>query len=684
MTSERRVFPFAAGAGAAAAILTLFAACSGPNPPGPAADESRLPPGYEYGGSGDRLEVIRPREFCAGRWDEVELAITVAAKPLAAGDALVVGVPFGFPPPVLDSPAAEGYFSVSATGGAALAPEKKKTYGHFVWLRVATGALNPGEKIRVRYGDRSAGSPGVRPFPQAQAAAFWPVFRESEMPALSRHSALTPVRPGPVAGLRIRLPAVVRPGERVTLRVAAQDAWGNRPAVSRRLAVVNGGPLIGPPANVDLRQGLGSFEFTAPSAGPGIVRLVLRDEASGIEGLSNPMEVTASGERVFFGDLHVHTELSMDAGGPLDEMYSYARDVAGLDFAAASDHQAAIRGLEGATSHHAGNPCFRLESMPARWAAATDAARRYNAPGRFVTFAGFEFAPNGFGGHRNVYWLEDSPPMIGAERPGDNRFTSAVIERLARDGRVLIVPHHPAIAWQAGIRENGDAITYGDLPDAAQPVVEMYSKHGTSEYLDNERPLRGQVPGHFVSDFLEQGHRFGFIGGSDTHDGNPGSPLREGPAATLRFRAGLAAVMAEGLNREDIWKAVFARRTYATTGPKILLRFSVGGLKMGEQGEVSGPRRVHVEAHGEEPLILIEVVKNGGVICRWDPPRPALDVVFETEDAAAPERDVDYYYVRVRQHDGERAWSSPVWVGNGKPAVQGLAGAGPNSTSSRT
>ena len=75
-----------------------------------------------------------------------------------------------------------------------------------------------------------------------------------------------------------------------------------------------------------------------------------------------------------------------------------------------------------------------------------------------------------------------------------------------------------------------------------------------------------------------------------------------------------------------------------------------------------------VEAHGEEPLILAEVVKNGRVIGRWDPHRPLLDIVFEMEEAAAAERDVDYYYARVRQHDAERAWSSPVWVTNGRPA----------------
>ncbi len=27
-----------------------------------------------------------------------------------------------------------------------------------------------------------------------------------------------------------------------------------------------------------------------------------------------------------------------------------------------------------------------------------------------------------------------------------------------------------------------------------------------------------------------------------------------------------------------------------------------------------------------------------------------------------PERDTDYYYVRVRQRDGQWAWTSPIWT----------------------
>ena len=45
---------------------------------------------------------------------------------------------------------------------------------------------------------------------------------------------------------------------------------------------------------------------------------------------------------------------------------------------------------------------------------------------------------------------------------------------------------------------------------------------------------------------------------------------------------------------------------------------------------------------------------------RAAPESAFMSGVFFTDDKA--ERDTDYYYVRVRQRDGQWAWSSPIWV----------------------
>jgi hypothetical protein len=622
-------------------------------------DQHHLSPWLPWSDDGDRVQVVRPDELVAGAWTEIELAVTIQGRPLERNQRIGIGVPFGFPPPCVDDPRAEAYTTAAGPDGVELSVERMEGREHFVWIAVGAGRLDPGDPITVRYGDRRFGSPGVRAPKQALREMLLPCFRDEDGEILSPGSARVTVRPGSSSSLRVHLPGSARSGETVRLRVVAQDPYGNCPDASGRVALLNTAAGRGLRGEMVLKRGSGEVELAAPDSGT--LRVVVRDPAAGAEGVSNPMGVLAEGRRLYFGDIHAHTELSYDAGGTIEEMYEYARDVAGLDFAAAADHQTAIAGLSDACGHVGGIPGVTLESMPERWRATCDAAARFHEPGRFITFAAFEFAPHEFEGHRNVYWLADHPEMLHAQGSTGEWLQTQPLSRLIREGRVLAIPHHPPIMWRAGVREGG-GLVYGDLPGDVQPVVEICSKHGTSEHLDNERPLRGQCTGSFVADFLEDGHRFGFIGGSDTHLANPGSPLRDGPYATLRFRAGLAAVWAEDLTREAIWEALCARRCYATTGPKLGLRFWVGDLFMGEEGAVEGERRVRVEAHGEGPIILIEIVKNGRVIARWDPHRPRLDVTFAHEAPDRAERPIDYYYARVRQHDGERAWSSPVWV----------------------
>jgi hypothetical protein len=47
----------------------------------------------------------------------------------------------------------------------------------------------------------------------------------------------------------------------------------------------------------------------------------------------------------------------------------------------------------------------------------------------------------------------------------------------------------------------------------------------------------------------------------------------------------------------------------------------------------------------------------------------SLDQEFEYQDLGRA-ADGDYYYVRVTQIDGERAWSSPWWVGGEPPSLR--------------
>jgi hypothetical protein len=87
---------------------------------------------------------------------------------------------------------------------------------------------------------------------------------------------------------------------------------------------------------------------------------------------------------------------------------------------------------------------------------------------------------------------------------------------------------------------------------------------------------------------------------------------------------------------------------------------------MGGEVEVENKnpsRKIRINAHGTDSIACVEILCNGNVIHTATPePRKAEDKFFlEWEDETPLDRPT-FYYIRLRQNDGETAWSSPVWV----------------------
>ena len=431
----------------------------------------------------------------------------------------------------------------------------------------------------------------------------------------------------------------------------------------------------------------------------------------------------------YFGDLHVHTTYSMDAFqfGTLatpDDAYRYAQGEAikhpagfdmqldrPLDFYAVTDHGfflGVVRaGADTSTqiSDHAAMGSIHnlnaadnltLESIPERnfrgwirgfvaalsgseplqkdvakimrtaWQEEVAAADRHYQPGKFTTFAAYEFSSTRTDGgsmHRNVIFRgsKDLPAVPF------NRMLSLDPEDLwhwmdgLRDEGVesLAIPHNSnksngqmfeLATWA------GDPMTpaYTAQRIRNEPLVEITQVKGTSEthpalslndewagfeidpYIAGGGPLRIAKPqGGYVRDALGNGlvleqqgltnpFQFGFIGSSDTHtgagsyeednffakvgllDATPslrGSvPVTAQELETLRLSksqagafyvdekgrrylhrsssafgaSGLAGVWAEQNTREAIYDAFRRKETFATSGPRIKVRFFAG------------------------------------------------------------------------------------------------------------
>ena len=223
-----------------------------------------------------------------------------------------------------------------------------------------------------------------------------------------------------------------------------------------------------------------------------MVRLEVTDQASGLRATSNPIRIGAElpAERRWWGDLHGQSGETVGTN-PSADYFHYARYTACADFTC-----------------HQGND---FQITDAFWARLRREVDEIHQDGEFVCFHGYEWSGNTeVGGDRNVIfrgipdaddiwrsgrWLiEDRRPLDPAR---DALTLDALYARLRGRDDVMLLPHvggrRAELRW---------------IEPELEPVVEVHSAHGTSEW--------------FLQQALATGVRVGFVAGSDDHMGTPG------------------------------------------------------------------------------------------------------------------------------------------------------------------
>ena len=218
-----------------------------------------------------------------------------------------------------------------------------------------------------------------------------------------------------------------------------------------------------------------------------------------------------------------------------------------------------------------------------------------------------------------------------------------------RGEKALTFAHHSA---------GGPVPTNWDYPPdpELEPLTEIASVHGSSEAQDAPFPIYGPQPGNWIRDVLDRGYRLGFVGSGDSHDGHPGL------AHLASGQGGMAAILAPGKTREEIYTALRARRTYATNGPRILLRAALAGKPIGSEidaASVGDPAALWVRVIACTPLQRVDLIRSGSVTQAIET-GGAIEMShqFELTTLTAGE----YVYVRAVQKDGGAAWSTPFFV----------------------
>lgn len=368
------------------------------------------------------------------------------------------------------------------------------------------------------------------------------------------------------------------------------------------------------------------------SAGIKFIKILHPD--TGITAISNPIIVKEKvGNRIYWGDLHSQTFFTDGLRCP-EELFTFARDEAFLDFFSVSDHSEWITDRQ--------------------WEYFCGVANDFNKDGRFVTLVAQEWT-NHKSGHRNIYFPGGSGRIL---RAGDDDINA--VYGVARKYGALVIPHHSANKAM-GVKWN-----LSHDPQV-EKLVEIYSIWGSSEcdaHIGNTRPIRvlgGEQKGQHVIDALNMGYKFGFVGGGDIHDGRPGDELHTLQETTADYknlyRQGITAVKSESLTRRAIFNALSEKKCYATSNIRAIFDFSINGVDYG--GVLDDDRRLCFFLSGisEVPFEKLTIISDGKVYRVFDIKRNQFKIEFEQNYSGEK-----YFYARVERTDQEIAWLSPIWV----------------------
>jgi len=538
------------------------------------------------------------------------------------------------------NPKGEDYTTVSTTGKSKVVLEELAAYYkdlHTCIIRVEEGDLDPGDKVFFRVGDTSAGGPPAAVPTFLQGPCRFDILVDADgigafvpLPEslVARVVADRPARAVVVA------PSVARVGERGRVQLRLEDASANvvtGRAWKARLSS-QGARVAVPSAATFGARGPAIREVTARYREAGVLRVGMKAGPQGqVAGVGNPTVVT-EGEppyRIFWADMHNHTDW-VDGTGTSEESYLFGRDVAHLDICGLAEHVTNV-------PPHTRGQVF--------WPEMQALARKYNEPGRYVTFLGYEYSPgprHPAHGDQCVFFLDDERPLVVAPTMEE------VARRLGGDP-ALVIPHV------------GGRIADFDTDDpTTQRLVEVASMHGHFEWLGQEA--------------LQAGCRMGFVGMSDGHMGRPGYDLwaRHGrlmlepgqkysiPKRPYSVPSALTAVLSSELTREAVWQALWDRRVYATSAPRVILSFTLNGKLMGSTLRTKSLPALEVCVHGTRAVDYVALIRGDRLLAVERFGTPDLQWEF-VDEAPVVAREVPYY-VRVAQADGEFAWSSPIWV----------------------
>jgi hypothetical protein len=557
----------------------------------------------------------------AGEWTEVVLDYEVGACGMADGAWFKCTFKFYSDWALFQTsdPKAPNYVSAEYHAGALVEGQSPATvqslkvrfdqkgherpYQKAVIVDTVDGYLKAGDHIVIRMGDRRFGGPGTRAQTFVEKGFK---FRCYVDPLGTSRFAAVPndivfdVVPGAPAKVLMAGSRLVRAGEKLVLRVRAEDKWGNTcwsiaQGTFEISATLDGSEVYRKECPAP-REGWSVLALDdLPTDRPG--ELAVSARLTGHHGVAPctfyvTLDKNFEVARCYYADLHVHSE---DTIGTNDTSYNltYGRDVSGLDVLAFAHND------------------FNITK--ARWDKTVELIEAINRDGSFVAYPGTEWSGSSCaGGDHNVIFLHGRTP----EFP------------FLKDGT-----HVRAFEWNEDMRGNDN------IEPGAWPLEELWAAYchdpeghlliphvgGRRCILDwHYAPLErlveiGSSWGHFgwlYQEAVQRGYKLGASAAGDEHRGRCGGGVPG--TAVFGTKGCITGVIAEKLDRATVGRALRARHTWATTGERTVGLTRCGKYRQGDEFSHPGSAEIDYRFLGDAGWDVVRAYDHDGMLWERD------------------------------------------------------------------
>ncbi len=327
------------------------------------------------------------------------------------------------------------------------------------------------------------------------------------------------------------------------------------------------------------------------------------------------------GWNLYFGLLHAHTDLS-DGLGSVEQAFSEAAAVEGLDFFAVTDHSNSFDNAD------AGAISLDGSAISTEWARGQAAAAAVT-DGSFVGLFGYEMT-----------WQE------GKHLGHISTFATPGWQTRDQEGFSTLEEYYQALTTVPG------SVSQFNHPGAAYGDFESFS-HYSAAYDAQITLLEVGGEGSFTAysaytQALDQGWHVAPTNSQNNHSGSFGTA-----------DDGRTVILAQELTQEGLYQAMRARRVYATEDRDLRICYWLNGSIMGSILGLADTAQIEVflEDPTDAAIGTVEVLVDGGVCLA----SAQVDSARETVYFSLP-GGYSYYYLRITQPDGDIAVTAPVWI----------------------